>query len=271
MALMPPTGDNLGAQPGAPFNPQQMMQMMQMMHYADDAARGRSRPLGPTFCGAPGYGRRPGRGFGSRICEALQAGKLIREQDALPFQPVLIRLCLKPDGTPLRGIPKGCTIAFAGPPGKGKTRSCLEGLLRVAASGVPCLFVVAEEGFLDEGDSDAIHGFAHGQDWLRRASLGEDELKEKVLVNVWVMQAQYHKGQSWDDFIHRYRYVVERHKIRTVVIDSLNMPDPAKTRYRRPPECLKDLQSRARGDLRDHRSDSRYRHAGGRRGSHAHR
>ena len=205
----------------------QMMQMMQMMQPGGGGVDPSAQPFVAPQSQDPGLDA----GLEAEFVRPSQLGKLIREQDALPFQPVLDSLCLQPDGSPLKGIPKGCTIAFAGPPGKGKTRSCLEGLLRVAASGVPCLFVVAEEGFLDEGES--------GRDPLvsRMAkigceilAMGEDELKEKVLINLWVMQAQYHKGQSWDDFIHRYRYVVERHKIKTVVIDSLNMLDPAKTR-----------------------------------------
>lgn len=201
----------------------QMMQMMQSMQPVDASAQ----PFVTPQSQDPGLDA----SLEAEFVRPSKLGTLIREQEGLPFQSVLDRLCLKPDGTPLGGLPKGCTIAFAGPPGKGKTRSSLEGLLRVAASGTPCLLVVAEEGFLDEGDS--------GRDPLvsRMAKIGcevlamsEAELKEKVLSNVWVMQAQYHKGQSWDDFIHRYRYVVERHKIRLVVIDSLNMLDPAKTR-----------------------------------------
>ena len=232
MALTSPTGDPFAGQPAAPFNPQQMMQMMQVMQMMQMMQPGAGvDPSAQPFVAPQSQDAALDAGLEAEFVRPSTLGTLIREQDPLPFQPVLDRLCLKPDGTPLGGLPKGCTIAFAGPPGTGKTRSCLEGLLRVAATGVPCLFVVAEEGFLDEGDS--------GRDPLvsRMAkigcevlAMGQQELKDKVLTNVWVMQAQYHKGQSWDDFIHRYRYVVEHHKIKVVVIDSLNMLDPAKTR-----------------------------------------
>lgn len=221
------------AAPGAaPFSPQQMAQMMQMMQMMQSMQA--LQPVDPAALPfVTPQSQDPGldASLEAEFVRPSKLGTLIREQEGLPFQAVLDRLCLKPDGSSLGGLPKGCTIAFAGPPGKGKTRSCLEGLLRVASTGVPCLFVVAEEGYLDEGDS--------GRDPLvsRMAKVGcealgmsEQELKEKVLDQVWVMQAQYHKGQSWDDFIHRYRYVVERHKIKLVIVDSLNMLDPARTR-----------------------------------------
>jgi hypothetical protein len=51
-----------------------------------------------------------------------------------------------------------------------------------------------------------------------------------VLENVYVLESQYHKGQSWDDFIAKYRYLVEKAQIQLVVVDSLNMLDPTKNR-----------------------------------------
>ena len=51
-----------------------------------------------------------------------------------------------------------------------------------------------------------------------------------MLENVFVLQSQYHKGQTWDDFVTKYRYLVEKEEIRFVVIDSLNMLDPTKNR-----------------------------------------
>jgi hypothetical protein len=53
-----------------------------------------------------------------------QLENLVKEQEAVPLGCALDLLCLSEDGTKaLGGIPKGCTIAFAGPPGKGKTRA----------------------------------------------------------------------------------------------------------------------------------------------------
>ena len=58
----------------------------------------------------------------------------------------------------------------------------------------------------------------------------EDEFSDKVLANVFVMECQYHKGTTWDDFVAKYRYLVEKEKISFAVIDSLNMLDPTRNR-----------------------------------------
>jgi KaiC/GvpD/RAD55 family RecA-like ATPase len=215
---------------GAP-QPQmaQMMQMMQMMMggggagHIDAAAQ-------PFTYATPEADTDPG--LEADLVRPATLGSLIKKQEALPAQQVLDVLCLTEDGKyGLGGLPKGCTIAFAGPPGQGKTRSAIEALTRVAASGVKCLFVVAEEGFTDDKES--------GRDPLSSrlvkigmATLGMKEKKfnTDVLSNLLVLQAQYHLGHSWDDFVNRYRYVVEKENVRFVVIDSLNMLDPGKTR-----------------------------------------
>lgn len=213
------------------FNPQQMMQMMQMLQMMQMMGQNLPDAAAQPFVAPQSQQPATDPALEAEFVRPSELSQLRYEQQALPFHEVLDRLCLKPGGGALGGIPKGCTIAFAGPPGKGKTRTCLEGLLRVAARGVPCLFVVAEEGFLEECDS--------GRDPLvsrmvkvGMAALGmsEEQLRAEVLPRLWVLQAQYHKGKTWDDFIHRYRYVVEHHAIGMVVIDSLNMLDPGKTR-----------------------------------------
>jgi predicted ATP-dependent serine protease len=131
----------------------------------------------------------------------------------------------------LGGIPKGCTIAFSGPPGKGKTRTALGGLAKVAATGQKVAFVVAEEGFHDESGS--------GRDDLcsRLVKIGmtvtgldEPAFAKRVLEKMFVLECQYHKGTTWDDFVGKYRYLVEKEEIAFVVIDSLNMLDPTKNR-----------------------------------------
>ena len=58
----------------------------------------------------------------------------------------------------------------------------------------------------------------------------EKDLEKKVLSNVFVLESQYHKGQTWDDFVTKYRYLIEQQEISFVVIDSLNMLDPTKNR-----------------------------------------
>ena len=156
----------------------------------------------------------------------------IKVQKGVSMGSVLDMLCLTDDRKhALGGVPQGCTIALSGPPGKGKTRSALAGLARVAAEGIPVAFVVAEEGFHND--------VASGRDDLcsrmmkiGMAATGMDEARfsSEVLENMFVLQSQYHKGQTWDDFVTKYRYLVEKEKIRFVVIDSLNMLDPTKNR-----------------------------------------
>lgn len=58
----------------------------------------------------------------------------------------------------------------------------------------------------------------------------EQAFAEQVLENVYVLQSQYHKGHSWDDFVSKYRYLIEKEEISFIVIDSLNMLDPSKNR-----------------------------------------
>src|SRR5205814_8288007 len=90
---------------------------------------------------------------------------------------------------------------------------------------------VAEEGFHNDADS--------GRDDLcsrlmkigmAATKLDEKAFAKQVLENVFVLEAQYHKGTSWDDFVGKYRFLVEKEKIKFVVIDSLNMLDPTRNR-----------------------------------------
>src|SRR5208283_4801493 len=100
-----------------------------------------------------------------------------------------------------------------------------------AAAGKPVAFVVAEEGFHNDEDS--------GRDDLcsrmvkigmSATGLSEADFTKKALDNVFVLESQYHKGRTWDDFVTKYRFLVEKENIRFVVIDSLNMLDPTKNR-----------------------------------------
>jgi len=172
------------------------------------------------------------RGLEADIVQPALVEDLIRSQEALSIQPLLDSLCLNEDGkTSLGGIPVGCTVAFAGPPGKGKTRSMLEGVARAAAAGKKCAYVVAEEGFRDEdnpGRDDLCSRFAKIA--MTATGFDEAELREKVLPNVLIILSQYHKGHTWDDFIRRYKHVVEEEDVEFVVVDSLNTLDPSRTR-----------------------------------------
>ena len=218
---------------GAPMamNPMALMlQMMQGMAGMSPPAMGVDPSAQPFRAGVPADEAEPG--LAADIVKPAMVEDLVKEQRALPVQPVLDRLCLAPDGkAALGGLPLGCTIAFAGPPGKGKTRAMLEGIARAAAAGTKCAYVVAEEGFRDPenpGRDDLCSRFAKLA--MAATGLDEDGLREQVLPNVLIILAQYHRGHTWDDFIRRYRHVVEAEGVRFVVVDSLNTLDPTHAR-----------------------------------------
>ncbi len=185
-------------------------------------------PSAMPFAG-PGAVADGDRGLDADVIRPATFAELRRKQQAIPTDSVLDFLCLTEDGQrSLGGLPKGCTIALAGPPGKGKSRTAMAALCRVAAGGEKVALVVAEEGFHDPTES--------GRDDLcsRLVKIGmsatgiadEAAFRQRVLDNVWVLEGQYHKGQTWDDFVARYRYVVEKTGVKFVVVDSLNMLDP---------------------------------------------
>ncbi len=224
------------AQPGMAPMPQAnpmlaMMQMMQGMMMGGAMGGMTVDPAAMPFA-APQAVEDQDLGLDADIIRPATLTRRIKTQEAVALGSVLDLLCLTEDGrNALGGIPKGCTMALAGPPGKGKTRSALAGMVRVAQSGEKVVFVVAEEGFHNRETA--------GRDDLcsRMVKLGmavtgldEEALSSQALENFYVLESQYHKGQSWDDFIQRYRYLVEKEAITFVVIDSLNMLDPTKHR-----------------------------------------
>jgi KaiC/GvpD/RAD55 family RecA-like ATPase len=172
------------------------------------------------------------KGLDAEIMRPALLTHRIKNQEAVPLGSVLDVLCLTDDGkNALGGVPKGCTIALAGPPGKGKTRSALAGLAKVAATGAKVGFVVAEEGFHDtegSGRDDLCSRLT--KIGMAATGMNEKQLEAKVLSNMFVLESQYHKSNTWDDFVGKYRYLVERENIKFVVIDSLNMLDPTKNR-----------------------------------------
>jgi KaiC/GvpD/RAD55 family RecA-like ATPase len=215
--------------PGAAANPMfAMMQMMQMM-MGNMGAGATMDPSAVPFASTGALRTDEDPGLDADIIRPATLTDRVRTQQAVKVGSVLDLLCLSEDGkNALGGIPKGCTIAFAGPPGKGKTRTALAALAQVAARGEKVAFVVAEEGFHDEGDT--------GRDDLcsRLVKIGmaatgttEPNFAAQVLDKFFVLECQYHKGTTWDDFVAKYRYLVEKQDIHFVVIDSLNMLDPS--------------------------------------------
>jgi KaiC/GvpD/RAD55 family RecA-like ATPase len=219
--------------PGVQFNPMMaMMQMMQMMGGGQmpGMMMPGMDPAAVPFAAAQAVDDQD-KGLDADVIRPATLTHRVKTQEALPVGSVLDLLCLTDDGEhALGGLPKGCTMALAGPPGKGKTRSALAALVTVARSGAKVGFVVAEEGFHNPEPA--------GRDDLcsRLVKLGmlvtgldEEKLAETVLDKLYVLESQYHKGQTWDDFIARYRYLVEKEAISFVVIDSLNMLDPSRS------------------------------------------
>jgi KaiC/GvpD/RAD55 family RecA-like ATPase len=207
-----------------------MMQMMQMM-MGGGLAPAVVDPAALPFTSAAPVADGDA-GLDAEIIHPHMLTNRVKTQQALPLGSILDSLCLTEDRQhALGGVPKGCTIALAGPPGKGKTRSALAGLCKVAAEGMPVAFVVAEEGFHNDesaGRDDLCSRLT--KIGMTVTGMDEGQLAEKVLPNISVLESQYHKGQTWDDFVTKYRYLVEKEKIRFVVIDSLNMLDPTKNR-----------------------------------------
>ena len=233
MQGMPMQGMPMQGMPMQAMMPMQpMMQMMQMMQgmmgmggpmMVDPAALPfSSAPLQPDV----------DPGLDAEIIRPATLDELIKVQSAVKTGTVLDYLCLSDDGLhALGGVPKGCTIAFAGPPGRGKTRTALASLARIAASGTKVGFVVAEEGFhspLESGRDDLCSRLV--KVGMAATELDEKRFKEQVLSNMYVLEAPYHKHQSWDEFVAKYRYLVEREAIRFMVIDSLNTLDPTKSK-----------------------------------------
>jgi KaiC/GvpD/RAD55 family RecA-like ATPase len=209
-----------------------MMQMMQMMGTMMGGGVG-APMMDPSAIPFTGQAAQDAdRGLDADILRPALIQHRIKTQEAVPLGSVLDLLCLTEDGAhALGGVPKGCTIALAGPPGKGKTRSALAGLAKVALSGQKVAFVVAEEGFHDaEGTGRDDLCSRMTKIGMASTGLDEAELERRVLANVFVLESQYHKSHTWDDFVGKYRYLVEKERIGFVVIDSLNMLDPTKSR-----------------------------------------
>ena len=209
-----------------------MMQMMQAMQMMMGGMPGAGvDPSAVPFATPPGV-QDGDAGLDADIIRPALLAARVKQQEGVKTGTVLDVLCLSDDGKKsLGGIPKGCTIAFAGPPGKGKTRTALSTLARVAASGMRVAYVVAEEGFHDE-EGSGRDDLCSRMEKIGAAATGlsAKKFEKEVLDNVYVLEAQYHKGQSWDDFVSKYRYLVEKEDINFVIIDSLNMLDPTRNR-----------------------------------------
>jgi KaiC/GvpD/RAD55 family RecA-like ATPase len=210
----------------------QMMQMMQMMmgnQMGAPTVDPSAMPFANPMANAVADGD---EGLDADIIRPATFTELLRTQEAVQTGSVLDRLVLKEDGSALGGIPKGCTMAFVGPPGKGKTRTALALLARAAKAGMKVAFVVAEEGFHDS-DGSGRDDLCSRMVKVGQIATGIDDVeafRTEVLERIYVLESQYHKGQTWDDFISKYRYLVEKAEIDLVVIDSLNMLDPTKHR-----------------------------------------
>ena len=131
--------------PGMQGNPMfAMMQMMQMM-MGGGLAPAVVDPAALPFTGSAPV-QDGDKGLDADIIRPSLLSNCIKTQQGVKLGSVLDVLCLTDDREhALGGVPKGCTIALAGPPGKGKTRTVLAGLAKVARQGHPVGFVIAEE------------------------------------------------------------------------------------------------------------------------------
>jgi hypothetical protein len=89
--------------------------------------------------------------------------------------------------------------------------------------------VVAEEGFHDEsggGRDDLLSRLV--KIGMAATKLDEATFRTEVLERIFVLEQYYHKASSWDDFVLRYKLLVEKYGVRFLVIDSLNTLDPTK-------------------------------------------
>ena len=101
------------------------------------AMGGMMDPSAVSFAGGP-TSTDEDAGLLSDIIRPMLLKNRIKNQQGISLGCVLDHLCLTNDRkNSLGGVPKGCTIALAGPPGKGKTRSSLAGLSKVALTGMP--------------------------------------------------------------------------------------------------------------------------------------
>ena len=223
----------MGGMPGmAPVMQQNpMMMMLQLMQGMQGFGGGGGYGIDSAAVPFGGVAKQDAdAGLEQGIVRPARFENRIKTQEALPLGNVLDLLCLTEDGKhALGGVPVGCTMVFVGPPGKGKTRTALASLCRVAATGKKVAFVVAEEGFHDDngqGRDDLCSRLC--KVGMLATGLDEATFETKVLENVFVLEAQYHKRNTWDDFVTKYRYLVEKEEIDFVVIDSLNMIDPTK-------------------------------------------
>lgn len=208
-----------------------MMQMMQMMQMMAGGGMGPAMmdPSAMPFAGGEAVADGDA-GLDADFIRPSMLETLLRTQEGVETGSVLDYLCLTEGAeNSLGGIPKGCTMAFAGPPGKGKTRTALAALAKVALGGEKVAFVVAEEGFHDP-DGNGRDDLCSRMTKIGMSITGLDEaaFRSQVLENVYVMESQYHKGNSWDEFVSKYRFLIEHEEIAFVVIDSLNMLDPSK-------------------------------------------
>lgn len=191
-----------------------LMAAMQSIMSGPETAPFIAEPIGPQAMAIP-----------SGIVQAGAVENRVKQQLPFATNTILDSLFLYDGDT--HGIPMGCTTVFAGPPGTGKTREALAALVSAAIRGTKCAIVVSEESFSgpDTGRDDLCSRLTK----TAIAMLGAQQADE-AMQQVCAIEAQYHLGSSWDDFVEKYRYAVETMGVRFVVVDSLNMIDPTKGR-----------------------------------------
>lgn len=114
------------------------------------------------------------------------------------------------------GIPSGCTISISGEAGIGKTRLALAVAGNLSTQ-MPVGYVTSEEPWTGRVGRQALAG--------RFAEISPDANEESVHV---LDMTQFDGASTWDDFIKRYRYLIEEVEVAVVIIDSLTALDPSR-------------------------------------------
>lgn len=209
----------------------QMMQMMQAMMGMTAVPQPAVDPSAQPFTAVESPAAEDEE-YAQGVVRPGKIERKIRAQEALATGTILDRLCLDESGKrALGGIPKGCLVSLAGPPGKGKMCTALAALARVVKAGVPSALVIGDES-LPPADGPLRADLA-----ARLAAFGAaatrstpETFTAEVLDRLNVLESRHDRAdRMWDAFIQRYRFAVESLGVRFAVVDSIGMLDPTRS------------------------------------------
>lgn len=165
--------------------------------------------LGPEVSGESGLFASmlsyPDDEVNTKSIEGLKTGTLLDD------------MFLDNDGNSLGGIPKGSIMALTGLAGSGKSILMSEAILNIAQD-KKVLYVISEDIFKSE--TDRLDMQSRLIDKTKILGLDWEKIKDNLIV----MDAVQNKDlRIWKTFSETYRYAIEAHSIKFVVIDSVTM------------------------------------------------